>query len=217
MKRIDIGGAIRPRLWEQVTPFPLVEVTEYLLPVRNGVQVYAQGVRMPMLVSTYLETAAHLYRGRETISDLPLDRLFTSAVVLRVPLGPGAPITAAALQAALAASGATLERGDSLIVATGWDTYWDAPNFASDSPYFTTEAIEWVLAHNPGLLGSDAARWDNGTQGFFPAFFQTETLLLAPLVNLGAITQSRVQLITLPLKLAGVCAAQCRVIAVEAE
>ena len=215
MKRIDIGGALRHHLWEGSTRFPLVDVRE-LAPIRLApYATYAQAVSMPMQASTYLETAAHMYPERIKITDLPLERLFTDAVVLKVPLGPQSAITADGLQQALRESGETVRRRDSLLIATGWDQMWNEPNYLADAPYFTTAAIDWILDCEVGILGSDSCKWDNGQQGFFPKFFQSETLLLAPLINLMLITQPRVHLITLPLKLEGVCAAPCRVIVEE--
>jgi arylformamidase len=215
MKRIDIGGALRHHLWKSSTAFPLVEVSE-LAPVRTAPYAsYAQAVSMPMQASTYLETAAHLYPERIKITDLPLDRLFTEAVVLKLPTGARCAITADGLQQALNVSAETIQPGDSLLVATGWDRMWDEPSYVSDAPYFTPAAIDWVLKREAGLLGSDSCQWDNGQQGFFPKFFQSEILLLGPLINLMLISQPRVRLITLPLKLEGVCAAPCRVIVEE--
>ena len=215
MKRIDIGGALRHHLWEGVSLFPLVEVRELPPMAGPGYMTYSQTVYTPVQASSYLETAAHMYPDRIKVADLPLDRLFTEAVVLQVPLGPKAAITSAALRQALAASGETIRPDDSLLISTGWDAMWEAPNFITHSPYFAAEAIDWILAQKVGLLGSDACQWDNGQQGFFPRFFQTEILLLAPLVKLTTITRPRVRLITLPLKVQGTCAAPCRVIVEE--
>ena len=170
---------------------------------------------MPMQASTYLETAAHMYPERIKITDLPLERFFTDAVVLKLPLGSRGAITADGLRQALLNTGETIHGGDSLLVATGWDELWNEPNYLADAPYFTTAAIDLILDWDVGILGSDSCNWDNGQQGFFPKFFQSETLLLAPLINLMLITQPRVHLITLPLKLEGVCAAPCRVIVEE--
>jgi arylformamidase len=215
MHRIDIGGVLRHHMWEGVSLYPLVEV--YELPPRGGRDnlSYSQAIYTPVQTSSYLETAAHLYPERIKVADLPLDRLFTEAVVLQIPLGPKQAITSAAIQQALAACGEALRPGDSLLISTGWDAQWDAPNFISESPYFAAEAIDWILAQKIGLLGSDASQWDNGKQGFFPRYFQTEMLLLGPLVKLNTITHARARLITLPLKVMGTCAAPCRVIVEE--
>ncbi len=156
-----------------------------------------------------------MYPEKDKVAELPLERLFTEAVVLQIPLGPKAAITSAAIQQALAASGETIRTGESLLISTGWDAMWDTPTFISESPYFLAEAIDWILAQQVGLLGSDASQWDDGQQGFFPRYFQTETLLLGPLVKLNTIGKSRVRLIALPLKVLGTCAAPCRVIVEE--
>jgi kynurenine formamidase len=215
MNRIDIGGTLRHHMWEGVSLYPLVEVTE--LPPRGGRDYlsYSQAVYTPVQSSTYLETAAHMYPERIKVADLPLDRLFSEAVVLQIPLEPREAITSAAIRSALMETGETIRPGDSLLISTGWDKMWDAANFISDSPYFAAEAIDWILAQRVALLGSDACQWDNGQQGFFPRFFLTETLLLGPLVRLTTISRPRVKLMTLPLKVSGTCAAPCRVIVEE--
>ena len=101
MKRIDVGGALRHHMWEGVSLYPLVEV--YELPPRGGRDYlsYSQAVYTPVQSSTYLETAAHMYPASIKVADLPLDRLFTEAVVLQLPLGPREAITSAAIQRAL--------------------------------------------------------------------------------------------------------------------
>jgi kynurenine formamidase len=103
-----------------------------------------------------------------------------------------------------------------LLIGTGWDAHWHATDFLQDPPHFTGEAIEWILTQQVGLLGCDSPLWDgrHDPQHFFPRFFQTDTLLLAPLVNLGAVRLPRVRLITLPLKVRGVCAAPCRAVVI---
>jgi arylformamidase len=215
MRRIDVGGTLAHHLWAESTIYPLVEVTELPPPRPGPYPTYAQAVYTPMNTSTYLETAAHLYPDGIKIADLPLERLFTEAVVARVPLGASGEISSALIHQSLRTSGEALKPGDSLLVTTGWDAMWDAPNYISDSPHFAAEAIDWILAQRVGLLGSDASQWDDGRQGFFPRFFQHDILLLGPLVNLGSLSKTRVQLIVMPLKLAGVCAAPSRVVAVE--
>src|SRR3712207_5846750 len=94
MRRIDIGGTLSHNMWD--TPenfFPRVVVTQLPAPEWLNYPVYAQAVSAPMQASTYLETGAHMYPDRLTIEALPLERLFTSAVVLKIPLGEDEHIT----------------------------------------------------------------------------------------------------------------------------
>jgi arylformamidase len=219
VKLIDIGGTLKHHMWAvEGNPFPLVEVAELPSLPHLPYTVYAQTVFAPMQASTYLETAAHMDPGRIKIDELPLERLFTEAVVVHIPLGADEHITGLLLREALARAGETLRRGDSLLIDTGWHAKWDDPDFLLYPPHFTAEAIEWILAREVGLLGCDSPLWDGrrDPQNFFPRFFESDTLLLAPLINLSAIQRARVRLVTLPLKVAGACAAPCRVIVMEA-
>ena len=218
MRRIEISGTLKHHMWSVGgNPFPMVEVTELPTLAALPYRVYAQALFTPMQASTYLETAAHLHPDRMKIEELPLDRLFTDAVVVKVPLGAGERITSQILIQALQSLDVCVRRGDSLLIGTGWDKKWDEPDYFENAPYFTAEAIDWILAQGVGILGADTPQWDSkkDPQGFFPRFFESDTLLLAPLVNLFEVSQPRVKLITLPLKVAGVCAAPCRAIVLE--
>jgi len=218
MRLIDVGGGLKTHMWAvEGNPFPLVEVAELPSLPQLPYAVYAQTLFAPMQASTYLETAAHLDPGRIKIDQLPLERLITEAVVLKLPLGADADITSALIQQALQAAGAELRAGDSLLIGTGWDAKWDDPDFMLYPPHFTGEAIDWILQQGLGLLGCDSPLWDSrrAPANFFPKFFQSDVLLLAPLINLFAVQRTRVRLLTLPLKVAGVCAAPCRAIVME--
>ena len=218
MRLVDIGGTLQHHMWAiEGNPFPLVEVAELPTLPHLPYTVYSQTVFMPVQASTYLETAAHLDPNQIKIHELPLERLVTEAVVLQIPLGSDAHITLALIQQALQTAGETLRPGNSLLIGTGWDVKWDDPDYLLYPPHFTGEAIDWIMQQGVGLLGCDSPLWDGrrDPQDFFPRFFQSDILLLAPLVNLAAVQQSRVRLITLPLKVAGACAAPCRVIVME--
>ena len=138
-------------------------------------------------------------------------------VVLQIPKEGGQAISVADLEAALAQSRETLKPGDALLVATGWDTHWYAPDYMTNPPYFLSEAIYWILDKKVGLLGSDTPRYDNPKkpQNFFPEFFKHDILLLAPLINLTQVTKSRVKLIALPCKFKGCCASPVRALIIE--
>jgi arylformamidase len=218
VRLVDVGGALKHRMWPvEGNPFPLVEVAELPSLPHLTYAVYAQTVFTPMQASTYLETAAHMDPSRIKIDELPLERLVTEAVVLKIPLGADAHITPALIQAALQEADERLRPGDSLLIGTGWDMKWDDPDYLLYPPHFTGEAIDWIVRQRVGVLGCDSPLWDGrrDPQNFFPRFFQSDTLLLAPLVNLFAVQRPRVRLLTLPLKVAGVCAAPCRAIVME--
>jgi arylformamidase len=215
---IDLSGDIYNGMWHLPPPYPPVEVKEIPLAGRLpglSYDVYAQEVRFAVQASTYLETAAHMYPEREKIDELSLARLMPEAVVLQIPRGAGEVVTADDLEKALADTGEEVRPGDALLIATGCDSHWDQPDFFSGSPHFRYSAVEWVVECGCGILGSDAANWSDVEEkpSFFPMFFQSSTLLLAPLVNLTKVPVPRVQLIVAPLRIRGACASPCRVLA----
>lgn len=216
---IDLSGDLYTGMWRMRDPYPPVEVKEIPLAGRFPIvdySVYAEEVRMPVQASTYIETAAHMYPEREKIDEVGLERLFVPAVVLQLPRGPEELITADDIEAALAAAGETVRPGEALLLATGWDSHWDEPDFMTRSPHFRYSAVEWVVRHGCSILGSDAANWSDLSEkpSFFPMFFQSDCLLLAPMVNLTAIPVPRVNLVVLPLRIRGAVASPCRAVAV---
>ena len=213
MPIIDISGPIEDNMWSYGAPYPAPRIEQIPPPDWLDYPVYSQTVSMAVQSGTYLETAAHMDQSRMPIDQLPLERCYMiDAVALWIPRGANESISAAALEQALNESGIGLESGDALLVGTGWDKQWNDPNFVTDPPYFLAEAIDWVLAHDLALLGSDTPRYDSphDPQNFFPKFFQSEILLLAPLMNLDQVGTTRGKLTTLPLKIKDACASPVR-------
>ncbi|MEZ4621630.1 MAG: cyclase family protein [Caldilineaceae bacterium] len=183
MRIIDISGPIEDGMWSYGDPYPAPQITPIPPPAWLDYPVYSQTVSMAVQSGTYLETAAHMDQERMPIDQLPLARCYQiDAVALWMPRGANAAISAADLQSTLDASGLALQPGDALLVGTGWDAQWYAPNFVTDPPYFLADAIDWVLDHELALLGGDTPRYDSPhhPQNFFPKFFQSDILLLAP-------------------------------------
>lgn len=215
---IDIGAEMHHGmvgLPEPMPPFSVTEIdlSEYARLRKRDYVSRTQQVTMCVQSGTYLETGAHIYPEMEQIADVGLDRSFVSAVVLHAPTPIGGRITAARLAAALAESGQAVHVGDAILVASG-DNLFDGRT-TMQSPHFSRDAIEWLLAHRPSIVGSDMGSWQAPDENppFFPMFLKSGCLLLAPLVHLDRLRRPRVQLIVLALKIRGACAAPCRVIA----
>ncbi|MBV7327168.1 cyclase family protein [Chloroflexi bacterium TSY] len=173
---------------------------------------------MAVQSATYLETAAHLDRSRMSIDQLPLDRCFmVDAVAFWIPKKANEAISVADLEKALAEQNIELQAGDALLIGTGWDKQWHAPNYVSDPPYFLAESIDWILERQITLLGADTPRYDSphNPQNFFPKFFQGDILLLAPLVNMDQVRNGRGKLVALPLKIKDACASPVRALWIE--
>jgi arylformamidase len=218
MRIVDISGPIENGMWSYGDPYPAPRLEEIPPPDWLDYPVYSQTVSMAVQTGTYLETAAHMDPTRLTIDQLPLERCYlVDGICLWIPRAAGQPIEAADLDAACDAAGVQPRPRDVLLVGTGWDRRWHAPDFVQNPPYFSSAAIDWVLAHDFSLLGADTPRYDSPhhPQNFFPRFFEHDILLLAPLVNLDQVQSPRGKLIALPLKLHKACASPVRALWIE--
>lgn len=213
MALIDLSGTLEPGMWHYAG-IPPVEIEQVTSIEADGSE--AHSFRLSTISGTYLETAAHHFHGRPTIDQVPPERFICDAVILRVAeKGPAEAVTVEDLQRA--AGDVEIRSGDALLIATGWDRMWNAPNFVDDSPYLTMEAMRWIVSHGISILGGDMPCFDNPRTGVGVnnVLFESGALILAPLVNLKAVTQPRVKLMAFPLKIKGVCGAPCRVLVEE--
>jgi kynurenine formamidase len=110
-----------------------------------------------------------------------------------------------------------IQPGDAVLVGTGWGKHWMEPHYLDASPYFTYEAMEYLVNKKPFLLGTDFPRWESfeHPQNLFPLFYAGDILMLAPLVNLENIPSTRVRLTALPLNIPGTSCIPCRAVITE--
>ena len=66
-------------------------------------------------------------------------------------------ITVDDLQQALERQGVALEPGDAVLIHTGWGVLWDtdAERFMASNPGIGVAAAQWLVEHDPMLLGAD--------------------------------------------------------------
>jgi len=214
MRIVDISGPIYSGMWTYGGTYGEVQIAE--VPQLEAVEHETYSWRMAMSVQsgTYLETSLHVDRNGPALIDIALEDLWmVDCAVLRVPKEPDGMITARDLTDC----NVPVQRGDAVIVATGWDAHWREPDFITNCPWCSAEAMHWILDHEPVILCGDVPRFDSWAtpQGFWDRFFGQGTLLLAPAVNLLNIDADRVKLCALPMKIEESCAAPCRAVVVE--
>lgn len=214
MRTLDITGPIGNGMWTYGAPLPEIAIEPVAGLETEGWRGHRLGLHT--LAGTYIETADHLFAGREQIADVAVHRFIRPAVVAQLPdKGPLEPITADELERA---AGDRLRPGDALLVATGWDRRWNGDGFVASCPYFLPEAMQWVVDRDVGILGLDIPcvqdpRADDGELNRL--FFREDRLLLAPLFGLRSAGTHRWRLIALPLRIPGVCGTPCRAVLAE--
>lgn len=212
---IDLTGAIEPGMWhypDPVTP----PAWEQIARLDGAAGWDAHRITLCTLTGTYLEAAAHLLPGGETIMAVAPERLIRPASILQLP---DCPPRYAITPHDLAAAGVLPQPGDAVLVATGWDRMWNQPRFVDDSPFLTPGAMQWLVDSGASIIGGDMPCFDNPAdpQGVNVTLFRAGCLILAPLVNLRQAAAGRPRLIALPLKIKGVCGTPCRAILLEGE
>ena len=216
---IDITGVIYDGMWDYEPPFPNIKIKP--LPEVPWVEtkVYCEifdGLHSQ--TGTYLETPAHFLGDKSyPLIDVPIERICdVDAVVLKVsgfaPEKGRQAITREMLENCPTAK--LIRPGDALLVCCDWGEYWREDFYLTAAPYFTLEAMRWLISQKPGILASDTPRWESfeDPQGFFPEFYAADILMLAPCVNLEKAEDRRMKLTALPLKAERTCCAPCRAV-----
>ncbi|MDR1619334.1 MAG: cyclase family protein [Clostridiales bacterium] len=226
MKVIDVTGTIRNGMWSFGSLFPQPYIEEASGYCEGfGEYFYTQIKGMHAQVGTYIETPAHFYGFENSylVDDIPIEKLTdVGCVVLKVEkdiLDTGSKAVITKEDLVNAKNSAYIQPGDCVVVHCGWERYWMRDDiFFPRSPYFTSEAMHWIIEKQPSILATDTPAWENlgeDPEGFFPDFYAANILMLVPLCNLDAVTKPRVKLTALPLKVEGVAASPCRVIIKE--
>jgi len=213
MKIIDITGTIENNMWSYGAPIPEVSI-EKVSSLNDG--KYNENnykITVGSISGTYLETGAHRLPGKKALLDISVEDFFMDAVLLKLAdKKTGEHITLEEIKA----SESLLDNTQALIISTGWENMWNKPNFVKDSPHFTEEAMDWILARDIKIMGGDFPCFDDprNSEGLVNKLFSKDLLILAPLVNLRNIPAEKIKIIALPLKIKEICGCPCRVVAI---
>lgn len=215
---VDITGPIQNGMWSYGNPFPDFKLTK--LPKIEWLKedVYCEIFEgMNSQTGTYIETPAHFFGNDKgyLMNDVPLEKLVDiDCVILNLNKSfskkKRIAITVEDLKDGF--SDYDIRAGDAIIVGTGWGRHWMNDFYMSASPFFTYDAMMWLIDKTPYLLGSDFPRWDNleHREGFFPMFYKRDILMLAPCINIEKITSKRVKLTVAPINIIGSSCVPCR-------
>lgn len=165
--------------------------------------------------------------GMETVAPVVTRGVLLDIAGLRgVPvLPPDAEVTPEALEAAAAAGGVEVRRGDAVLIRTGWIRYWDEParyiSLDQGTPGPNDDAARWLAARGVRVTGTDTLAYEayHLAKNRLPVH---RTLLvrngihIIEVLNLEALARDRIYefvFVALPLKLAGATGSPIRPIA----
>lgn len=214
MPLVDITGVLRAGMWHYPDPYPPFGMREIPRSALGSIPTYSHVVSMSLHTGTYLETRAHFDPTAETIDQVDVERLFAPAVVAQVPTGSRGRVSLRDLDRCLELANTEIHPGDAVVLATGWGSRWDRPEFVDEGPHLGKDLVLWLIERRISILAADIARFEDvdpaRSERIFPGLFDAGVLVLAPVVNLESIPTTRGELIALPIKIAGASAAPCR-------
>jgi len=171
--------------------------------------------------ATHVDAPNHFLEGAAGIDQAPLGKLIGPAALIELDdHGEGAGISGDTLEV----RGQHIERGDIVILRTGWsDRCWGQRAFWTSGPYLAPDGADWLVergvkaivydfaeeyvVRQPGFRGEDCA--------VHHRILGQEIYNIEYVHNLGKIARPRLAIAALPLKLVGLDGAPARVIAIE--
>lgn len=203
---IDLTHVISPDVprLEKFAP-PLVEKVSSIPEHPSSVT----RIEMICHTGTHLDAPNHFVPGAPGIDEIPLDRFYGPAVVVRAQLPAASEVGTAELEAA------GIAPGDIVILDTGW---WRTPG-DGDHPSVGEDAARWLVERGVTLLATDLPTPDRaicrrGADFDWPVhrlLLSSGVLIGENLSNLGGLPD-RVEAMVLPLPIAGADGAPARVL-----
>lgn len=109
--------------------------------------------------------------------------------------------------------------GDSILLRTGWSENHGTDKYRNDLPRISKELAEWMVLQKVNILGVEApsvADVNNLAEvDEIHKILLDEVIIVEGLMNVEKLKKKLIELIALPLKIAGGDGCPCRVIAIE--
>ncbi len=181
----------------------------------EGAGQIVRGVHMRLHAGSHIDAPEHNVKGGKQVQDLPLETFAGDAVIADLRhLVPGGAITAGELDGA---AGTAIRRGDRLLLRTDVNKTYMVDDWMKRSPYLRSDGTRWCIDHGVVLVGYDFYHGvdEPGSPRVFNAsrtLSEAGIVTLPYLNNLDRVTEQRVTLMALPLKLVGAEASPVRAV-----
>jgi len=127
-------------------------------------------ISMAANTGTYLDTPAHRYRDGEDLARLSLERMVDlDGFVVRARQRSSAGGRAIEESDLISALDGVQLAGRAILIETGHSDQWGTPGYFVDHPYLTDDAVEFLVAAKPSLVGIDSLNIDSTHTGRRPA------------------------------------------------
>lgn len=168
-------------------------------------------------IGTHMDAPLHFEVNSQSIDEIPVARFISKAWVVDLShIGPSGLITVADM----APIAATIQKGESVILQTGWSKKVGTKGYRDELPRISKELALWLGEKGVGLLGveppsvADVNNIDEVTE-IHTILMKNDILIVEGLTNLDQLSKSQVTLIATPLKILRGDGAPARVLALE--
>ena len=150
---------------------------------------------------THMDPPAHLFPGRTTLDQFPIEQFAGQALVIDCTgFGPGERVPLETITQ----YGIKAEEADFLLFHFGWDKYWGTPDYFGDYPCLSDEAVDFIISHHKKGVGLDVIGIDPISDTDLTIhrklFAQNEIVVIENLMNLDQLGSELFWFIALPLK-----------------
>lgn len=151
---------------------------------------------------THLDAPRHFIRDGRSVEAIELDRLIVKASVVQCVPNAQGEIDLSMLDFT------GLEKGEALLLSTGWERQWGQPGYFHDCPIFAPGSSDLIRSLGISLLGVDMptvieAGHPQGTAGMHVSLLSEDILLVENLTNLAGVAGKTVSFMALPLPITG--------------
>ena len=174
-------------------------------------------IHMVSHIGTHIEVPYHLFKDAYDLATMPIDAYYGEGCVLDFSkIQKRVPITLEmAKEAAKKAGG--IHEGDIVLCNLGYADRYGMPEY-SESPYFSTEAIEFLATSGMKLMGVDAGGVEipmSEEHVNHAALFSRNIPLIENVAHLNDLSGGRFTAYAFPIPIAGVESFPVRVVAFE--
>lgn len=214
MEMVDLTHVIYDGM-PKIPVLPDVHVQRFFS-LEKGHPLNVTELSLPCHAGTHVDAPIHIVPNGKSIEELPLDSFVGPGAVIPVKKRGGEEVTARDLEN----SGVSVNRGDILMLFTGWDEKFESPDY-NLHPYLSVDAAEWIVKKGVKLLGVDCITVDLPTplrqkEFDFPVhrtLLGNGVLIAENVANLGKIVGKKTRILAFPLRVKGSDAGQARIVA----
>jgi arylformamidase len=214
MELVDLSRVIYDGM-PKIPVLPDVHVHKFF-DLAKGHPLNVTELSLPCHAGTHVDAPIHIVPDGKSIEELPLDAFVGNGATISVAKNGGEEITVADLES----SGVAVNKGDILMLHTGWDAKFDSPDY-NMHPYFSVAAAEWMVKKGIKMVCIDCITVDLPTplrpKGFgFPVhktLLGNDVLIAENVANIGSIVGKKTRIMALPLRIKGSDAGHARIVA----